>query len=125
MALSEERLKILNMIQAGKLTPEEGLRLLEALEKPAAAEPLQPATGAARWLRVQITDMISGKTRVNVRLPVTVLNTGIKMGARFSTDIGQVEMGQIMDAIRSGAIGKILDVIDDEDSEHIQIFLES
>lgn len=118
-------MKILNMIQAGKLTPEEGLRLLEALEKPAAAEPLQPATGAARWLRVQITDMISGKTRVNVRLPVTVLNTGIKMGARFSTDIGQVEMGQIMDAIRSGAIGKILDVIDDEDSEHIQIFLES
>ncbi len=124
MAISEERLKILNLIQAGKLTPEEGLRLLEALDRPAAVKPEHPAAGAARWLRVQITDLVSGKTRVNVRLPVTVLNTGIKMGARFSTDLGQAEMTQILDAIRSGSIGKILDVIDDEDSEHIQIFLE-
>jgi DNA-directed RNA polymerase sigma subunit (sigma70/sigma32) len=124
MTIAEERLKILNLIQAGKITPEEGLRLLEALEQPDAARPVQPATGAARWLRVMITDLISGKTRVNVRLPVTVLNTGIKMGARFSTDIGQMEMGQIMDAVRSGSIGKILDVIDDEDNEHIQIYLE-
>lgn len=124
MAISDERLKILNMIQAGRITPEEGLRLLEALEKPAAEKPVQPVTSAARWLRLQITDLASGKTRVNVRLPVTVLNTGIKMGARFSTDLGQVEMGQIMEAIRSGSIGKILDVIDDEDGEHIQIYLE-
>ncbi len=124
MAIAEERLKILNLIQAGKITPEEGLRLLEALENPPVTKPVRPATGAARWLRVTITDLISGKTRVNVRLPVTVLNTGIKMGARFSTDLGQMEMGQIMDAVRSGSIGKILDVVDDEDGEHIQIFLE-
>jgi hypothetical protein len=124
MAGSEERVKILNMIQEGKLTPEDGLRLLEALDKPPAAKPFPPITGQARWLRVHITDVNTGKTRVNVRLPVTVLNTGIKMGARFSTEIGQMEMNQVMEAIRNGEIGKILDIIDDEDGEHIQILLE-
>jgi len=124
MGLSEERLKILTMIQEGKLTPEEGLRLLDALNKPAAQKPVTPITSPAKWLHVLITDTFSGKTRVNIRLPVTVLNTGIKMGAHFSTDLGQKEMSQIMYAVRSGAVGKVLDVIDEEDGEHIEIMLE-
>ncbi len=124
MATTEERLIILGLIQDGKVTPEEGLRLLDALDKAGEVKPIRAVTAAARWLRVVITDVKSGKTRVNVRLPVAVLNTGIKMGARFSTDIGQIEMLQVMDAIRSGATGKVLDVIDDEDEEHIQIILE-
>lgn len=129
MAASEERLKILNMIQEGILTPEEGLHLLDLLEKPVSAKssddrPSQPTPIPPRWLRVLITDTITGKTRINVRLPITVLNTGIKMGARFSTEIGQMEMGQVMDAIRSGSTGKVLDVIDEGDNEHIQILLE-
>jgi len=33
-------------------------------------------------------------------------------------------MNQVMDAIRSGTTGKVLDVIDKEDGEHIQIMLE-
>ncbi len=124
MASSDERLKILTLIQQGKLSPEEGLRLLDALNKPAGVKSTPPAAGTARWMRVLITDTVSGKTRVNVRLPVTMLNTGIKMGARFSTDLGQQEMDHIKEAIRSGATGKVLDVIDEEDSEHIEVMLE-
>lgn len=124
MAASEERLKILGMVQEGILTPEEGLRLLEALEKPTEDKSAQKAVNPPRWMRVMIKDIRSGKTRVNVRLPVTVLNTGIKMGARFSTEIGQMEMRLIMDAIRRGSTGTILDQIDEEHGEHIQISLE-
>lgn len=123
MAGSEERLKILNMVQEGILTPEEGLRLLEALERH-PTQPAPPAASQARWMHVLITDLTSGKTRVNVRLPVAVLNTGLRMGARFSTDINQIDMGQIKDAIRNGSTGKVMDIIDEEDGEHIQIMLE-
>lgn len=136
MASSEERLKILKLIEENKITPEEGIRLLQALEKtsPAAEKkspppPPPPPMGAAtrprpRWLRVRITDLRSGKVRVNIRLPVTVLNTGMKLGARFSPEIGEVEMGQIMDAIQSGEIGQIVDIYDEEDQEHIEVGLE-
>ncbi|MFZ6018539.1 MAG: SHOCT-like domain-containing protein [Chloroflexota bacterium] len=133
-ASSEERLKILKLIEENKITPEEGIRLLQALEKSSAlAEkkgplpPPPPGEGMRprpRWLRVRITDLRSGKVRVNIRLPVTVLNTGMKLGARFSPEIGEIEMGQIMDAIQSGEIGQIVDIYDEEDQEHIEVGLE-
>jgi len=133
MASSEERLKILKLIEENKITPEEGIRLLQALESSTLTEkkspPPPPPPGAAtrprpRWLRVRITDLRSGKVRVNIRLPVTVLNTGMKLGARFSPELGEVEMGQIMDAIQSGEIGQIVDIYDEEDQEHIEVGLE-
>ncbi len=129
MSTSEERLKILKLIEEKKITPEEGIRLLQTLDKfqpPVEKKPTPPPVGEQRprWLRVRITDLRSGKTRVNIRLPVTVLNTGMKLGARFSPEIGQMEMGQIMDAIQSGETGQIMDIYNEEEQEHIEIRLE-
>jgi hypothetical protein len=59
-----------------------------------------------------------------VRLPVTVLNVGVKIGARFSPELGQEQMGEILDAIQAGEFGQVLDVYNDEDSEHIEVLLE-
>jgi hypothetical protein len=64
MATSEERMKILKMIEEGKLTPEEGAKLLAALaesRKPPRRPPARSASGGARWLRVRVTDTVSGK----------------------------------------------------------------
>ncbi|MFA5838173.1 MAG: hypothetical protein WC837_14605 [Bellilinea sp.] len=128
---SEERLKILNLVQQGKITPQEGIRLLEALDKsrppqPSFSLPAAPpfSSGGPRWLRVRITDTATGKTRVNVRLPVTVLNAGVKMGARFSPELGREQMSEILNAIRAGEVGQVLDVYNDEDGEHVEVLLE-
>jgi hypothetical protein len=61
---------------------------------------------------------------VNVRLPVSVINAGVKMGARFSPQVEGLDMHELMQYIRSGMIGKIVDVYDDEDGEHVEVFLE-
>jgi len=131
---SEERLKILNLVEQGKISAREGIRLLEALEKsrsPQRAPAMAPSIpqpeftpGAPRWLRVRITDTASGKTRVNIRLPVTVLSAGMKMGARFSPELNQQQMDEIFNAIHSGEVGQILDVYKDDDSEHVEVLLE-
>ncbi len=131
MATTEERLKILTMIQEGKITAEEGAQLLEALENkpprgaPLAAEtpPARPA-GGARWFRVRVTDVGSGKTRVNVRLPVTLVSAGLKMGARFSPEIEGLDTNELMAFVNSGEVGKVVDVYDDEDGEHVEVFIE-
>lgn len=134
MVTSEERLKILNLVQQGKITPQEGIRLLEALDKSRQPQPGFPTpqpppppifgSGGPRWLRVRVTDTASGKVRVNVRLPVTVLSAGVKMGARFSPEIKQEQMGEILDAIRAGEVGQVVDVYNDEDGEHVEVLLE-
>ncbi|KPL87484.1 SHOCT-like domain-containing protein [Levilinea saccharolytica] len=133
MASVEERLKILTMIQEGKLTPEEGIKLLETLETvtaPARPGPLPPAApppaarGAARWLRVRITDTDTGKVRVNIRLPISVVSAGMKMGARFSPEVQGLDMDALQQFIQSGATGLVADVYDDEDGEHVEVFVE-
>ncbi|HNR46764.1 MAG TPA: hypothetical protein PKO03_06815 [Anaerolineaceae bacterium] len=124
--MSEERLKILQMIQDGKVSVADGLRLMEALDaaKRPSRTPGVPTGREARWLRVVVTDTNTGKPRVNLRLPVNVLGAGLKMGARFSTEVEGVQMDQIMEMVRAGYVGKVVDAYDDKDGEHVEVYLE-
>jgi hypothetical protein len=127
MVTSLERLKILKMIQENKITPNEGLQLLEALgEEKGAGTAAGMAINAkgARFLRVRVTDTNTGKQKVNIRLPLGVVNTGIKIGAKFSTQVQGMDEKHLTEMINSGEIGQIVDVMDDEDHEHVEIFLE-
>jgi hypothetical protein len=129
MATSEERAKILRLIQDGKISADQGIQLLDALQDPLKSKAggviNQPkVTQAARWFRVSVTDTDSGKVRVNVRLPVNLITAGVKMGARFSPEVEGLDMDQLMVLIKTGEIGKIVDVVDEEDGEHVEVFLE-
>ncbi len=124
MATSEERLKVLKMIQEGKLSAEEGLKLLEALgEKPPSEATANPPK-EPRYLIVKVTDTNSGRNRVNLRLPVNVLQAGAKVGARFSPEIEGLDINRLLEAVRAGETGQIVDVVDEEDGERVQVFLE-
>lgn len=129
MPTSEERLRVLQLIQDGKISAEEGIRLLESLETAAQAGGSKPGGAVtsgrgARWFRVRVTDTGSGKTRVNVRLPVNVLSAGMKMGARFSPEVEGLDMDQLMSLINAGVTGQVLDVVDEQDGERVEVFLE-
>lgn len=129
MTTSEERMKILRMIQEGKITAEEGIRLMETLEqatqreRPTPTIPAQPR-GEPRWFRVLVTDTNTGKVRVNVRLPLNLVSAGMKMGARFSPEVDGMDRDLLMRIINSGETGKVVDVMDDEDGEHVEVFIE-
>jgi hypothetical protein len=126
MATPEERLQILKMIEEGKVTAAEGAELLRALSQDAQTPKVEPLRGASspRWFRVRITDTKNGRDKVNVNLPMGLVNVGIKMGARFAPEMEGAEYDHIMQAIRSGQQGKILDVTNDEDGERVEIFVE-
>lgn len=131
MASTEERMRILMMIQEGKISAAEGARLIEALDdlgstSPPAPKPIRGYEGSVkpRYLRVLVTDTDTGKTRVNVRLPVSLINSGLRMGARFAPEIEGLELEDLNAWLNSGEIGQIVDVFDEEDGEHVEVFLE-
>lgn len=127
MATTEERLQILKMIEEGMISAAEGAELLRALdtkgEKLQAQEPLKGAS-APRWFRVRVTDVNSGRNKVNINIPMGLVNVGIKMGARFAPEIEGERLEDILDAVRSGQQGKVMDITDEEDGERIEIFVE-
>jgi hypothetical protein len=126
MASSEERMKILKMIEEGKLSAEEGTKLLSALSGPRVPNPPRSPgmPGAPRWLRIRVTDVRTGRSKASVQIPLALVDAGMKIGAHYAPEVEGVNMSNVMEAIRSGVTGKIIDVTDEEDGEHVEIYVE-
>jgi hypothetical protein len=125
MASVEERMKILKMIEEGKLSAEEGTKLLAALSERRSVPSRTPGMpGGARWLRIRVTDTRSGRSKASVQIPLALVDAGLKIGAHFAPQVEGVDMSNVMEALRSGVTGKIIDVTDDEDGEHVEIYVE-
>jgi hypothetical protein len=128
MASSEERMKILKMIEDGKLSAEEGTKLLAALSDKRPPTPPRPpgmpGSAGPRWLRIRVTDVRSGRSKASVQIPLALVDAGMKIGAHFAPEVEGVNMSNVMDAVRSGMTGKIIDVTDEEDGEHVEIYVE-
>jgi hypothetical protein len=129
MASSEERMKILKMIEEGKLSAEEGTKLLSALSSSRTPSPPRPPgmpgiSGGPRWLRIRVTDVRTGRSKASVQIPLALVDAGMKIGAHFAPEVEGVNMANVMEALRSGVTGKIIDVTDEEDGEHVEIYVE-
>jgi hypothetical protein len=127
MATAEERMRILRMIDEGKISAEEGAKLLSALGESRRGPnmPMPPRVpGAARWLRVRVTDVNTGRSKATVQIPISLMEAGMKIGAQFAAEVNGVDVSEILKAVRSGMTGKIVDVIDENDGEHVEIFVE-
>jgi hypothetical protein len=122
MATAEERLTILRMIEQGKISAEEGARLLSALgERESGNGQASAATGQpARTFHVRVTDTVTGQSKVNVTIPVSL----VRFGLRFVPESSGVDGQAILEAIDTGMMGRIVDVTDDEDGKHVEIFIQ-
>lgn len=126
MVTSEERMKILKMISEDKITAEEGAKLLSALtsrsEKPKSAS---KRSLSSQMLRVRVTDMSSGKTKVHVNVPMRLVDAGLNIAAQFTPEMENKQMmAAVKEALSENMTGKIVDVIDEEDGEHVEIFID-
>jgi len=136
MTTQEERIKILSMLQEGVINAEQAAKLLEALGSIGVESKSMPTGPSApsydrgggfrpgKFFRVRVTDTDTGKTRVNVRLPLGLVGAGLKMGMKFAPEIEGIDPGIINEFLASGEIGQIVDVFDDEDGEHVEVFIE-
>ena len=81
--MSEEKKKVLEMLAAGKITPDEAERLLDKLsgnllnatagaEKPPA--PTQQGNAKPKYLRIVVDQ--PGREQVNVRVPLSLVRSG-------------------------------------------------
>tara|TARA_Y100000588_G_C14084482_1_gene851603 strand:+ start:757 stop:1110 length:354 start_codon:yes stop_codon:yes gene_type:complete len=117
------------MIEEGKISAEEGMKLMQAVEEPPADEfeidfDKKENLGSARRLRVKVEK--NGKETVNIKIPISLVNVGLKIGKKFSPDLqdsmGDIDMDEIVQMIKEGAEGKLVEV--DDGDEHVEVFVE-
>ena len=77
--MNESRRKVLDMLSLGQITTDEAERLIAALEQ----EQPQPPAAKPKYLRVAVTDLDQKgeHTRVNIRVPLQLLRSGVKLAS--------------------------------------------
>ena len=120
MVSAEERGRVLEMIEADKLSVDEATRLLAALEDAPASDAGQPR---ARWIRLRVTEPASGQVLAAARLPLGAAFLLQRTLGRFLPDLDELDLGGILSSVRGGE-GRLLDVVDAQDGHRVEIFFD-
>ncbi len=125
--ISEERMQILKMIEEGKISAQEGLELMNALDQGPAEESLIPSS-RAKWLKVRVMTM-DNRIKTKVNLPISLVDIGLKLGAAYApqmkeSGLDKIDIKAVMEAVKAGAEGKIVEVEDEERQEKIEVYVE-
>jgi hypothetical protein len=125
--LGGEKMQILTMVKEGKITTEEGVKLLDALDNNDIASNNTNLSTKAKWLKVRVFDP-EDSTKVNVTLPISLINIGVKLAGKFSPEFKEAgltedDMEEIFAAIKNGETGKIVEV-DSEDGTKVEVVIE-
>lgn len=127
------RKEILELLAQGKINAAEAAEMLSAVET--AVPPTPPITpkapkaptangSRAKWFKVRVSNMDTGKNKVSVNIPIGMLKIGLKMGGRFAPELEGMDFDDLQTMISKGEEGILVEVEDDESNEHVQIFLE-
>lgn len=132
MTTSDEKMKILKMLEDGKIDSSQAADLLKAVD---AGEVFNQAgehedysssqIKKGKWLVVKVTDTQTGKKKVNVRVPMALVRGASKLAGKTSKfNLGGVEIDNLEELLNSGLEGMIADVTDEEDGEHVEVYVE-
>ena len=107
--LKEERLKILELLQEGKITPQQAESLLSALMEPAAKENKVEVQkkGPFRMLKICIDSEDGDKVRVNIPVEFAKLLKKGRFG-NVNLDDFEIDIDSILEMVQSGLNGEIV-----------------
>lgn len=110
---------LLEQVEEGALTPEKACDRLDA------RLPDDIKTAPARGHNIRIRVEKGGKSAVNIRIPLTLVETGLRLFGHESirVDGKPIDSGALLDTLRGGQIGTILEV-DGDGGEHVKISVE-
>ena len=124
MATPDERMKILKMLEEGKLSAEEASRLLRALSKGSSETQSATQDDESKWMRIRVIDLDGDRAAVNVNLPMHLVNVALRLGAQFIPEEEDIDLEELAEALKAGMTGKIVDVIDEEEGRKFEIYVE-
>jgi hypothetical protein len=118
----QERMKILKMLEEGKIKADEAARLLEAVGGGAEAE-AATAKGRGKTLHVRVFRGGSERPSVNVNIPLSLAKWALKFApahakARMGDkEVDLDELGTLLDE----GVGEIITVQDEDKDERVEI----
>lgn len=110
-----DRTSILNQLAAGQISAHEAAARLRPVPR------VDLAALQGRWLRIRVNELSTGKSRAAVNLPLAWVAAGMQIGQRYSADVPDINWGEVVAAVQSGASGRLIEV---EDNQRVEIYVE-
>ena len=134
--MSDSRMKILEMLSEGKITADEASSLLEKVSATENAsteseEEIEPVHTSPRYLRL-VVDSSDGD-KVNIKVPMSLIKTGIKLSALLPTDAADaikdqgIDLAMLKDLPADELIQALRELevnVDSADGDTVRIFTE-
>lgn len=118
--MSDERLQVLKMVEEGKITAEDAVKLLSAVDDKGS----EGIHKKVKYLMVRVEDLHSGRKKVNLKIPFFLVSFGMKFIPKEAKGVTQDDIDHIIRMAESGRTGEKLEIVDDEDSIKVLIWLE-
>jgi polyhydroxyalkanoate synthesis regulator phasin len=120
---TNERNRILNMIESGQITAAQAAQLLDTLlpEHEQSSGQMENRT-----LRIWMTDMPTNRSKMNMTatVPVYLVSMSLRLLARLVSQLNDSTIQNVIRAIERGTTGRLLDLQDLEEGKRLEIFVE-
>jgi hypothetical protein len=147
--VEDERLQVLRLLDAGRVTPEQALALLDALRplarppSPAAIEPsaaarspqpprvnprlilppAAPSGAGSRWLRLRVLDG-RGRSKVDLQVPLSLLGLFLRVGSRWLPQLRAFDPDLVLAVAQWRGTGKLFEAADEIGGDRLEISIE-
>lgn len=131
----EDKKRILKMVEEGKITAEEAIKLLDVLDSNEKSDivvkqevmedddffDIKNDGKKGKMLFVRVKSKDGGKVKVNIPLDFIKIMGGI--GSMYSNELEKynIDIAKLMDAIDNGFVGRIVEVEDGDDKVIVEI----
>jgi hypothetical protein len=127
--MSEERMRILKMLEEGKITADEAAKLLAAVEGGAKAGACCGTGTIRKVLHVEVKGADDEKAKVNVNIPLELIRVGLQMipkEYRAKMEEKGMSLDKIVEMIDQGVEGKLVEVEHEKEGgkEHVVVSIE-
>lgn len=126
---AEERIQVLKMIDAGKISVDEGFQLLTALEiangpHDVARNRLKSPALDGKRVRLRVSHLQSGQTKAQASLPLRLLEVGLMIGSHYSPELKGMRANNLLESLSDGLNGEIVNVVDEEKRVKVEVYIE-
>ena len=120
---TDERNRILEMIELGQITAAHAAQLLDTLVPESEQSQGQMQN---RTVRIWMTDMSTNRRKMNVTatMPIYLISTSLRLLARLVSQLNDGTIQNVIRALEKGTTGRLLDLQDLEEGKRLEIYVE-